>query len=128
MNITIQHIELDEQCEDMLIGIVPFRSFPVCSVPISQFPFVQDDKKYKLRPFNPEEHPFWAWVTYKEVEPFKISPDKESFSSIIDVTLLDVEQFAVDYDEIRITFADGTSIYFELPIERYSKIAIDGTY
>ena len=118
MNITIQNIYLDENYGEELKSFVPFRSFPVRS----------EDSKYRTRLLNHKKHPFWAWVTYIAKEPFKISIDRESFSSIIDVALHDVEQFAVDYDEIRITFADGTAVSFELPIERYSHISIDAAY
>lgn len=119
MDITIQNIELDEQYED-LAAVVPFRSFPVRSV--------CTDDKYTLRSFTPAKHPLWVWVSYKEIEPFKISPHGESYSSIIDVTLHDVDQFALDYDNMSVTFGDGTSVSFELPIERYSNIAIDAVY
>lgn len=116
MNITIQNIELDENYHG-LIGIVPFRSVPVRYTTVAG--------KWRLRSQNPEEHLLWAWISYKEVEPFKIAPDKKSFSSIIDVNLYDVDQFGVDLDEMTVTFADGTAISFELPIERYSHISID---
>lgn len=118
MNITIQNICLDENYYEDLKSFVPFRSVPVRS----------KDNKYRSRLLNYEEHPFWAWVSYKEIEPLKIDPDRESFSSIIDVYIYDVETFTVDYDEIDITFADGTATSFEIPIERYSDIAINGTY
>ena len=119
MDITIKNIQLDEQYRD-LIGIVPFRYVPVRYITVPN--------KWKLWPQIPEEHSLWAWVTYKEVEPFKISSDKESYSSIIDITLHDVEQLALDYDEMNITFANGTPISFDLPVERYSNIQIDRTY
>ena len=119
MDITIQNIELDEDYID-LTAVVPFRSFPVRSV--------CTDNKYTLRSFDPAKHPLWIWVSYKEVEPFKINPRGDSYSSIIDVTLHDVEQFALDYDEMSVTFGDGTAISFELPIERYSHISIDAVY
>ena len=118
MDITIQNIELDEDYRD-LIGIVPFRSVPVRGVTVHG---------WKLRSQNPEIHRLWAWVSYKEVEPFKISPDKESYSSIIDVNLYGVDHFSLDYDEMAVTFVDGTAISFELPVERYSHISIDAVY
>lgn len=116
MNITIQNIKLDENYHG-LMDTIPFRSVPVRYTTVAG--------KWKLRSRNPETHRLWAWVTYKEVEPFKISLDKKSFSSIIDVTLYDVDQFGVDLDEMSVTFADGTHISFELPIERYTHISID---
>ena len=119
MNITIKNIQLDEQYRG-LIGIVPFRCVPVRYTTVAN--------KWKLRSQIPEEHLLWAWVTYKEVEPFKISSDKERYSSIIDITLHDVEQLALDYDEMNITFADGTPISFDLPVERYSSISIEAIY
>lgn len=119
MNITIQNIELDEQYQG-LMGVVPFRSVPVRCTTVAG--------KWKLRLQYPEDHRLWAWVTYITKEPFKISSDRKSYSSIIDVTFHDVDQFTVDLDEISITFADGTPISFELPVERYSHISIDAVY
>lgn len=115
MNITIQNIYLDENYYEDLKPFVPFRSVPVRS----------KDNKYRTRLLNYEEHPFWAWVSYKEIQPLKIDPDREIFSSIIDVNLYDVDQFGVDLDEMSVTFADGTYISFELPIDRYAHISID---
>lgn len=119
MDITIQNIELDE-CYEELTALVPFRSFPVRSV--------RTDNKYKLRSFAPAKHPLWIWVSYKEVEPFKINPRGDSYSSIIDVTLHSVNNFTLDYDEMRVIFDDGTNIRFDLPIERYSNMQIDACY
>lgn len=118
MNITIQNICLDEDYGEELKPFVPFRFVPVRS----------KDNKYRTRLLNHEEHPFWAWVSYKEIEPLRIAPDHESFSSIIDVNLYDVDQFMVNLDEITITFGDGTTTSFELPVDRYSHIAIDACY
>ena len=119
MDITIQNIELDENYRD-LIGIVPFRSVPVRYTTVAG--------KWRLRSQNPEIHRLWAWVSYKEVEPFKISPDKESYSSIIDVNLYGVDHFTLNYDEMAVTFVDGNTISFDLPIERYTNISIDAVY
>lgn len=116
MNITIQNIQIDENYFG-LFGIVPFRFVPVRYTTVAG--------KWRLRSRNPEAHRLWAWVSYKEIEPFKISPDKKSFSSIIDMTLYDVDQYGVDLDEMSVTFGDGTHISFELPIERYAHISID---
>ena len=115
MNITIQNIELDENYYEDLKPFVPFRSVPVRS----------KDNKYRTRLLDNEEHPFWAWVSYKEIEPLRINSDRDGFSSIIDVNLYDVDKFTVDLDEINVTFADGTFTSFELPIERYSHISIE---
>ena len=119
MDITIQNIELDENFDD-ITALVPFRSLPVRSV--------CTDNKYTLRSFAPVKHPLWLWVSYKEVEPIKINPRGDSYSSIIDVTLYSVNNFTLDYDEMCVTFDDGTHISFELPVERYSHISIDAVY
>jgi hypothetical protein len=118
MDITIKNIELDENYRD-LIGIVPFRSVPVRGTTV---------RGWKLRSQNPEIHRLWAWVSYKEVEPFKISPDKESYSSIIDVNLYGVDNFKLDYNEMVVRFVDGNTISFDLPIERYSNIVVHACY
>ena len=118
MDITIQNIELDEQYQD-LMDIVPFRSIPVRGATAHG---------WKLRSQNPEIHRLWAWVSYKEVEPFKISPDKKSYSSIIDVNLYGVDHFSLDYDKMTVTFINGNTISFELPIDRYSHISIEAVY
>jgi hypothetical protein len=118
MNITIQNICLDEDYGKELMPFVPFRSVPVRT----------KDKKYRTRMLDYEEHPFWAWVSYKEIEPLRINPDRDGFSSIIDVNLYDVDKFVVDLDEIEITFADGTFILLDLSIDRYSHISIEAVY
>lgn len=118
MNITIQNICLDEDYGEELKPFVPFRSVPVRS----------KDNKYRTRLLDYEEHPFWAWISYKEIEPLRINPDRDGFSSVIDVNLYDVDKFTVDLDKIEITFGDGTSTSFELPVDRYSHISIEAVY
>ena len=118
MNITIQNICLDEDYGGELKPFVPFRSVPVRT----------KDNKYRTRLLDYEEHPFWAWVSYKEIEPLRINPDRKGFSSIIDVNIYDVDKFTVDLDEINVTFANGTFALFELPTDRYSNISIEAGY
>lgn len=117
MNITIHNIHLDENYGEELKSFVPFRSFPV-----------RTNSKYELRSFTPAKHPFWPWIDYAIVEMCKISTDKESFTFIIDISLYDVDQFMVNLDEVAITFGEGISISFELPVERYSHIKTDAIY
>lgn len=119
MDITIQNIEVDESYGEELKPLVPFRSFPVRS----------ENNRYRILDIlHYEEHPFWAWVSYKVLEPFKVPPHGESYSSTIDITLHSVQRFSVDYDEIALSFDNGNYTMFKIPIERYSNIAIDAVY